>query len=57
MSDKKTVIVYGDGVTDDTNALQDIFNGQAIGIKPNGRPWDEDGSTEVIAPNDGEAAR
>lgn len=57
MSDKKTVIVYGDGITDDIVAFQEILAGRAIGIKPNGRPWDEDGSTEVIAPADGGAAQ
>lgn len=33
---KKYVVVYGDGIHDDTAALQEIANGNAKGITPNG---------------------
>lgn len=39
MAEKRTVIVHGDGVVDDTEAMQAIFNGEAIGIRPDGTPW------------------
>jgi hypothetical protein len=40
----KSVIVYGDGVHDDTDAMQAILDGEAEGITPNGLPWNQDGS-------------
>jgi hypothetical protein len=49
MNQKRTVIVRGDGITDDTDALQAIVNGEARGIKPDGRPWNEGGSLVRIA--------
>ena len=35
----RTVVVYGDGVTDDTAALQAIINGDAVGVRPSGVSW------------------
>jgi len=32
-----TVIIHGDGIHDDTEALQAIINGKAKGIRPDGR--------------------
>lgn len=34
----ETVIVYADGITDDTKAIQKISNGEAIGVTPDGKP-------------------
>lgn len=36
---KKLVVVHGDGVHDDTEALQAIANGEADGIFPDGTPF------------------
>ena len=41
MRTRKTVVVYGDGATDDTAALQAIANGEAVGIRPSGVLWTE----------------
>lgn len=40
MSDKNTVLVYGDGIRDDTDSLQEIFNGRAVEIHEDGTPFD-----------------
>ena len=37
MENKKYVTVYGDGIHDDTEALQLVANGKAKGILPDGR--------------------
>lgn len=33
------VVVWGDGVHDDSAALQAIYEGKARGVKPDGTPW------------------
>lgn len=40
----KTVIVYGDGVHDDTKALQLMANGKAKGICPDGSIFPKPGT-------------
>lgn len=42
--DKQPVVVFADGVTDDTEAIQKIVNGESYGVTQDGRnishfPW------------------
>lgn len=41
IADKYPVVIYADGVTDDTEALQKIINGEAYGVNPNGQKLTE----------------
>lgn len=38
---EKYIVVYGDGIHDDTEALRMIANGKAKGITPSGKPIEE----------------
>ena len=47
-SDKPTVLVYGDGVHDDSAAIQAIIDGKAVGVLPNGDRFPVSGRTYAI---------
>lgn len=49
MTEQRIVLVYGDGVHDDTEAMQAIVNGDAVAILPNGRPLSSSHATVRIA--------
>lgn len=40
---RKAVLVHGDGIHDDTAAIQLICDGKAVGVLPNGKPLSEYG--------------
>lgn len=46
---KKTMVLHGDGVHDDTAALQAYLNGEATLIFPDGSPFDGRGSVCKIS--------
>lgn len=52
-----TVVLYGDGKTDNRAAFEKIFSGEARGVTPDGRPWQESGGVfRVGAPVEVERA-
>ena len=48
MGKEKIVVVYGDGEHDDTEALKAIANGEARGILPDGRPFENARGAKVL---------
>lgn len=45
MEIKKTVVVVGDGIADDTDAIRQHMQGTAIAVRPDGTPIDQAGGT------------
>jgi len=47
MSDEPTLVIYGDGIHDDTEALQAYVDGTADVVYPDGRNFPQGGSTRL----------